>query len=114
MLTMEKNIFLICLLLLSQKSFSQQSTDGLKNTDSIKLKNDREVGFTKVETEAEFPGGQKKWIRYIEKNIDINTPDKNGAPKGVYTIIAKFIVSKDGSVTSVSAVTHYGYGMEEE
>jgi protein TonB len=113
-MSIQKNIFLICLFFLSQKIFSQTQPDSSKTRDSIKYKNNKGLIFIKADQEAEFPGGAKKWIRYLEKNIDVNIPDKNGAPKGVYTIIANFIVSKDGSVKSVSATTHFGYGMEDE
>ena len=110
---MQKHIFLICLIVLSQKCISQQVNDSLKNKDTLKNQS-KGLPVERIETEAEFPGGQKKWVRFLEKNIDVNIPDKNGAPKGVYLIKARFIVSKDGSIQSVSASTHFGYGMEEE
>ena len=41
-------------------------------------------------------------------------PVRNKAKKGVYTIVVKFITTKDGTVSDVVAVTNYGYGMEAE
>ena len=35
--------------------------------------------FTKVEVEAAFPGGDKAWARYLQNNLDPNTPVENGA-----------------------------------
>ncbi len=68
--------------------------------------------FTKVEVEASFPGGEYAWRQYSQNNMDANTPIANGAPEGTYTVIVRFIVSKDGSISDVVAETQHGYGME--
>lgn len=70
--------------------------------------------FTKVENEAEFPGGQGAWGNYLRKNLNANAPVDNGAPEGTYTVIIRFIVSKDGSISDVTPETKFGYGMEDE
>jgi protein TonB len=70
--------------------------------------------FTKVEKEAEFPGGDAGWHRYVEKNLNPNVAVDNGAPEGTYRVVVKFVVSKDGSISDVEAQTNFGYGMEEE
>ncbi|MEO5890934.1 MAG: energy transducer TonB [Ferruginibacter sp.] len=70
--------------------------------------------FTKVENEAQFPGGQQAWIRYLQKNLNANAPVENGAPPGTYQVIVKFIVSKDGSISDVNAESKHGFGMEDE
>ncbi len=69
--------------------------------------------FTKVENEAEFPGGTAAWTRYVQKNLDGFNPAENGAPPGKYQVIVRFIVSKDGSISDVQAETKFGYDMEE-
>jgi periplasmic protein TonB len=74
---------------------------------------DNEI-FTKVEKEAGFPGGAEAWKRYLERNLNSSAPVENGAPEGTYTVIVKFIVSKDGSISDVQAETNFGYGMEDE
>jgi len=75
---------------------------------------DEDKIFTKVENEAQFPGGTAAWVRYLQKNLNANTPVDNGARSGTYQVIVKFIVSKDGSISDVQAETKHGYGMEEE
>jgi len=75
---------------------------------------DEDKVFTKVENEAQFPGGQQAWIRYLQKNLNANAPVDNGAPPGTYQVIVKFIVSKDGSISDVNAETKHGFGMEDE
>jgi periplasmic protein TonB len=79
-----------------------------------KKEEDEDKIFTKVENEAEFPGGDGAWRRYLEKNLNANTPVDNGAPEGTYQVIVQFIVSKDGSISDVKALTDHGYGMEAE
>lgn len=70
--------------------------------------------FTKVEIDASFPGGASAWSRYLRNNLNANAPIDKGAPPGTYTVTVKFIVSKDGSISQVSAETNHGYGMEDE
>jgi tetratricopeptide (TPR) repeat protein len=68
----------------------------------------------KLDTEAKFPGGQVAWVSYLQKNLNANTPVNNGGPSGIFQVIVKFIVSKDGSISDVQPETKHGYGMEEE
>jgi hypothetical protein len=70
--------------------------------------------FTKVEAEAQFPGGSEGWVRYLKKNLNADVPVDNNAPSGLYPVQVRFVVSKDGSVTNVKTLTKNGYGTEEE
>jgi protein TonB len=66
--------------------------------------------FTKVENEAEFPGGQKAWIAYLQRTLQ----PPSDAPPGTYTIKVQFIVDKEGNISDVKALNDPGYGMGEE
>jgi hypothetical protein len=70
--------------------------------------------FTKVEVEANYPGGEDAWRKYLIKNLKPDVPADNYAPAGRYTVIIKFIVSRNGSLSGIEAETNQGYGMEEE
>jgi protein TonB len=70
--------------------------------------------FEKVEIEASFKGGESAWRKYLERNLNANVPVDNGAPEGTYTVYVQFVVSKDGSISDVKALTAHGYGMEKE
>jgi len=74
---------------------------------------DEDKVFTKVENEAEFPGGNAAWTRYVQKSLDGFNPADEGAPPAKYQVIVRFIVSKDGSISDVQAESKHGYGMEE-
>ncbi|MEZ5034325.1 MAG: N-acetylmuramoyl-L-alanine amidase [Chitinophagaceae bacterium] len=69
--------------------------------------------FDKVEVEASFPGGPAKWREFLMKNLNPSAP-KNTAKKGIYTVIVQFIVDEHGKISNLKALTHHGYGMEEE
>ena len=73
-----------------------------------------DIVFVKAEKEPSFPGGEKAWNDYLIKNLDANTPVKNGCPPGTFTIYIQFIVGRDSTIRDVRALTSHGYGMEEE
>ncbi len=77
-------------------------------------KEDENKIFEKVEIEASFKGGESAWRKYLERNLNANVGPDNGAPPGVYTVYVQFVVSKDGSISDVRALTNHGYGMESE
>jgi len=88
-----------------QKGLLKTFTENGIVTDSV---------FTREEKEAGFPGGEKGWRGYLERNLNPDVPVKRKAPAGTYNVRIKFIVQKDGSITDISAETSFGYGMEEE
>ena len=87
---------------------------GTQVAEVPKKDDDENKIFNKVEVEASFPGGDAGWRNFVHNNIDANTPIDGGAPEGTYTVIVRFIVSKDGSISDVVAETKLGYGMEAE
>ncbi|HEV8270648.1 MAG TPA: energy transducer TonB [Chitinophagaceae bacterium] len=67
-----------------------------------------------VEKEAQFPGEEKGWRKFLEKNLNPDIPVKNRAPEGTYQVIVQFIVDKEGQITDIKPLTRFGFGMEEE
>lgn len=70
--------------------------------------------FKLVEVEASFPGGLSAWKDFLIKNLNSDVPVKNNAPIGAYTVLVRFIVGMDGTVSDIVAETKEGYGMEQE
>jgi protein TonB len=64
--------------------------------------------------EAEFPGGDDGWSKFVFENVNAKVPIKNKAPVGVYKVIISFVVDEKGKVSNIKPVTNFGYGMEEE
>ena len=75
---------------------------------------DEDFTFTKVEIEASYPGGQGAWGNYLRKNLNAQVASDGGATPGSYTVIVRFIVAKDGTISDVTPETNVGYGMEAE
>lgn len=82
--------------------------------EEVQANNDSDIIFHKVEIEPSFKGGERPYLKFLEKNLDANVPVENGAPEGTYTIVLQFIVDKDGAISEVKALTNHGFGMEEE
>lgn len=85
-----------------------------KQIVEVKKEEDENKIFDKVEIEAKFPGGESQWRRFLERNLDPNTPIDNGAPEGTYTVTVQFVVDKEGNISDVRALSNHGYGMEQE
>ncbi len=87
--------------------------DDGKGIVEVKKEDENKI-FEKVEIEASFKGGESAWRKYLERNLNPSAPVDNGAPEGTYTVYVQFVVSKDGSISDVRALTNHGYGMEAE
>ncbi len=61
-----------------------------------------------------FPGGDSAWKKYLIVNANSMVSVNNGAPEGRYKTRIRFIVHPDGTLSDITALTHFGYGMEEE
>ena len=72
------------------------------------------VIFAKVEIEASFRGGDKAWIKFLERNLDPDVPVRKKAPAGIYTVWIQFVVNKNGKISEITPLTNHGYGMEQE
>ncbi len=93
-----------------------QVTDSIYNskTDEKIIENQDNLVFQKVDIQASFPGGAAAWRNYLLKKLDVKVPINNKAPEGAYTVIVRFIVNRDGTISDVTAETKNGYGMEQE
>jgi antitoxin component YwqK of YwqJK toxin-antitoxin module len=68
------------------------------------------------EKEAVPAGGTNGWIRFLQKSLTqivINLATK-GVKPGRYTVLVKFIVLEDGTVSDLTPLTKLGQGIEEE
>jgi protein TonB len=81
----------ICLLTLH--SLAQDATN----------KEDHDKTFTKVEIEAEYPGGKPAWNAFLGKNLHYPDDAVNNEISG--TIIIQFIVDTAGNISDVRAIS---------
>jgi protein TonB len=82
--------------------------------EAPKVEEDYDKVFTVVQIPAEYPGGLPAWTKYLERNLNRDVPNDNGAPPGKYTVIVSFIVAKDGSISDVTSENDPGYGTKAE
>lgn len=73
-----------------------------------------ETIYTKVDVEAAFTGGGSAWRNFLQNNLKTNIPIANAAPAGMYTVIVKFIVYRNGTINNITTETNHGFGMEAE
>lgn len=94
---------------------TEDYVDGKKSTCSCFDEAEKVVSADACEErEAEFTGGGRAWIEFIQRNLRADVPARKNAPYGQYTVVAQFIVSKDGHLEGIKTLTHFGFGMEEE
>lgn len=67
--------------------------------------------FTKVEVEAQFPGGQAAWTKFISKIIEQHI--KELTEKDYGTCVVKFVIDTRGNVHYVEATTMKGTKLAE-
>jgi periplasmic protein TonB len=73
---------------------------------------DYDQTFTKVEIEADFPGGDQAWNRYIKREIEryIDELQEDGKSG---TCVVQFIVDREGNISDVEALTLKGSKLAE-
>ena len=107
---MAKITFILMLMLISLAGMSQ--------TDTVRLDTVLSDGiFTKVEVESSYPGGDKAWQMFLNKNFRFpqEAIDKvRGRKPKQWDVVIQFIVTKEGKVKDVKALTNFGNGLEEE
>lgn len=67
-----------------------------------------------LEEDADFAGGEKGWMIFVQNNLNPKVPVKKKAPAGQYQVVVQFVVNTEGAVTDITSLTSNGYGMEQE
>jgi protein TonB len=97
-----KSILITLYLLAFSSATAQTSDTSLTKNNSVPVNTDSV--YTKVDVEAQFPGGEKKWNKFAQKiiveNIDMLIRDE--ANKGTCTF--RFIVDAEGNISVVRAM----------
>ena len=82
------------------------------DVDSLDLEKKKLKADTTDEHEAEYKGGQKKYLNYIYKNLKI--PDRTQSLEAGGTVRVRFIVDKEGNVTNVRIWKSVEFAFDEE
>lgn len=91
---------------------------GMSQTDTVKSNSlPDDAVFTKVEVESTYPGGDSAWQRFLVKNLRFPEETINkirGRKPRKWEVMVQFMVTKEGKVKDVTALTNHGGGLEEE
>jgi len=87
------------------------------DTTAIRLANEEKERewnnrVVKDEIEASFDGGEKAWVKFIQKNITF--PERANKLSKSGTVVVEFIVDAKGNVTNVEVVQSVEYSLDEE
>ena len=94
-----KILLLASLLLLTVCLYAQDTTG-----------TEKDVTFTSIQIEAQFPGGQDAWIAFLTNHIHPTVAADHKAPLGRYTVTVSFLVDETGKVSEVQVINDPGYG----
>ena len=79
--------------------------DGNKGIIEAPKKEKDDAPFTKVEIDAQYPGGPRKWQRFLQQNLDHNIPQEAIDNEISGTIVIQFVVDETGNVSNVQAIS---------
>jgi len=74
----------------------------------------KDITFTTVQVEAQFPGGRDAWVNFLTTHIHPEVAAKHKAPPGRYTVTISFIVDETGKVSEVQVINDPGYGTADD
>ena len=99
-----RNILAIIVMLTSYSTIQAQ----VVIEDNAVVNEDENQIFVFVEEYPEFPNGEENLYKYLGSNIKALENGIQG------TVVVKFVVEKDGSISNVKAVRKIGGGCDEE
>jgi protein TonB len=73
---------------------------------------DEEKVFTAVEQQAEFPGGNKAFGAFLQKNLRYPSAAQRANVGG--KVYVQFVVNTDGTIQDVQILKSVGFGCDEE
>ncbi len=80
--------------------------------DTVVVNEVEEEIFVFVEDFPEFPNGEENMYKYLGSNIKY---PKDALENGIQgTVVVKFVVEKDGTISNVKAIRKIGGGCDEE
>ena len=103
-----RNILTIIVMLTSYSTIQAQ----VVIEDNAVVKEDENQIFVFVEEYPEFPNGEENLYKYLGSNIKYPHEALENGIQG--TVVVKFVVEKDGSISNVKAVRKIGGGCDEE
>ncbi|MHC0441105.1 energy transducer TonB [Flavobacterium sp. 3-210] len=114
-----KKFLILVLICFVQNTFSQNTTQNAKNTETV-ITIDQPAGNSAttsnednavyntagIDVKPDFPGGMEKFYQFVDSNFKTPEGAKNIKGKKIYIT---FVVEKDGSLTDIKVLRDAGY-----
>lgn len=97
---MKKILFALAVVFFSVDSFAQKADV-------------RDEIFTAIEHLAEFPGGQRAFSAYLQRNMKYPAEAQRAKFSGG-KVYVQFVVNTDGTIDDVQVLKSIGFGCDEE
>ncbi|MBP5328169.1 MAG: energy transducer TonB [Bacteroidales bacterium] len=109
---MKKTTFLKSLLTIAAMLLSYSTIQAQVVIEDTVVNEVEEEIFVFVEDFPEFPNGEDNMYKYLGANIKY---PKDALENGIQgTVVVKFVVEKDGTISNVKAIRKIGGGCDEE
>jgi periplasmic protein TonB len=112
---MKKTLFTLLIIATSYTIYGQNQQGEKVIVEEIREEQPKEEDkrvFSFVQQKPEFPGGDKALFKYIADNINYPKEAKINGIEG--TVVVKFVVKSDGSLTKIKIARGIGGGCDEE
>jgi len=88
------------------------STENTAGANTQENSDSEDQVFEVVETDPQFPGGEKALLQYLNNNIEYPRLARQEAIEG--RVILQFVVGADGNISNIEVVKGLGRGLDEE
>lgn len=82
-----------------------------KETGITETKKEESKDFTPLESAPQFPGGQAAWLAFLRRYLQVPADLEPGEKK---TVLVRFLVSVDGSITQMEVTQSAGAAFDKE
>jgi hypothetical protein len=96
--------------IVSEKNLQDTSADTLINNFGNDQDNDSII-ICDYPLESEVD--RKKWIKYLDQNLELDSASLDSIPAGCYTVLARFTVNENGNLVDVDVLKDPGFGLSQ-
>lgn len=113
----DENVFRTNIIRYDQRSTQRTYTNNSNSVRSGSVEKETTLtvpACSELQVEPDFPGGEKFWIKYLERNLNKALLIERGAPSDSYQIEVSFLIDQRGSISDIEMLYDPGYGIKEE
>jgi hypothetical protein len=96
------------------KTYSQSTTKNNYGRVVVEIIKKKRRLPPAIEVKVDCPVADSSWVRWVDKNIKLSITEGKRMKKGKYTVAARFIISRDGSLSDISCENDPGFELCNE